>query len=65
LLGLLFMHLGIAANYNTSLQLLDYEKIASYFMVFAGGVMILAAGIGCTAAAQKSEPLAFVVRIRN
>ena len=57
------MYLDIVATYNTTLQLLDLERLVSYFMVFEGAVMIFASGIGCTATAKKSEPLTFVVRI--
>ena len=50
-IGLLLMHLGLSAAYNESLVILEMEKRTSYTLVYTGGFMMLASGIGWTAAA--------------
>lgn len=51
--------LGVEANYNAELNLLELHKQASYTCIFVGVSMFLSATLGWTAAATKNECLAF------
>ena len=57
------MWLGVEANFNPELNLLDLHKQASYTCIAIGVALILTATLGWTAAATKNECLAFGVSL--
>lgn len=59
------MQLGVKVTSNSTLEALQISNQASYGLVYIGGILLLTSGMGWTAAAQKSEPLGFLVSDRN
>lgn len=57
------MWLGIEANYNPELNLLDLHKKAAYTCIIVGVALFLTATLGWTAVATKNECLSFGVSI--
>ena len=55
------MWLGIEANYNPELNLLDLHKQAAYTCIAIGVALFATATLGWTAAATKNECLSFGV----
>ena len=55
------MWLGVEANYNPELNLLDLHRQAAYTCVIIGIALFATATLGWTAAATKNECLSFGV----
>jgi len=55
------MWMGVEANYNPELNLLDLHKQTSYTCIVIGVAFMLTSAMGWTAAATKNECLAFGV----
>ena len=51
--------LGVEANYNAELNLLNIHKQAAYVCIFVGIALFATATLGWTAAATKNECLSF------
>ena len=60
-LAIFLMWLGIEANYNPELNLLDLHKKAAYTCIIIGVALFLTATLGWTAVATKNECLSFGV----
>lgn len=62
---MVLLYLAIQCTQSEGLIVLGEQERVGYMSAFAGGVIILAAGIGSTAVSQKSEALGFVVSSLN
>ena len=60
-MAIFLMWLGVEANYNPELNLLNMHKQAAYTSMAIGIAMFATATLGWTAAATKSECLSFGV----
>ena len=60
-IAIFLMWMGVEANYNPELNLLDLHKQTSYTCIVIGVAFMLTSAMGWTAAATKNECLAFGV----
>lgn len=60
-LAIFLLWLGIEANYNPELNLLNIHKSIAYVCIFLGVALFATATLGWTAAATKNECLSFGV----
>ena len=63
--AIFLLWLGIEANYNPELNLLNMNRQAATTCVIIGGALFITAALGWTAAASKNEGLAFGVSFKS